>query len=133
VPDSAITRNLSGWWKGEAEDIEVPHHFGAYPRHLTYKVKIHFDQFGRTLTGEAFAEADIDFPITVHGRFWDNEFFQVQWQYSESGVEDFGVAVMKVQGIGNQIEGTLLFKRLRSDGLALARIALKKASSRDKD
>jgi hypothetical protein len=40
---------------------------------------------------------------------------------------------MKVQGIGNQIEGTLLFKRLRSDGLALARIALKKASSRDED
>jgi hypothetical protein len=127
VAANGMIRSISGWWKGVAEDVEVESLFGKYRQHLRYSVSVQFEQSGRMLEGRALVEADIAVSVAVRGKFLTDEYFVLEWEYQEPDVQGFGTSVMKVLGIGSQIEGSLLFKRLRSDGLALAGVKLTKA------
>lgn len=123
---SPSKRKLTGWWEGRGKDIYLPELVGSKDRNLDYSVKVELKQKGKRITGVALITADINFKISLKGKFINDDYFYLEWTYSEKIVNGFGYSVCRVLSIGDQIEATTLFSRLRSDGIALNRLLLVK-------
>lgn len=124
---SPSKRNISGWWEGSASDIEIPEYFGENRENFEYQLKVNIKQRGKRVAGEALVTADINFRIAFKGKFIDDDYFYIEWRYPDKNVKGFGYSLYKVLGIGNQIEGTSFFSRLRSEGIAVANVKLQQA------
>lgn len=119
-------RNVSGYWTGEAFDVEVPGII-EYEVKRNYKIKVGLKQVERTITGKAIIDnGDSDTTHSFIGKMVSEELLELQYKMNIEGSIHSGNLMFRVNGMANKPDGYFMAKRALEIGHEFGAINLLK-------
>jgi hypothetical protein len=120
------SRSIGGHWSGEASDVEVKGVI-EYQNTEKYNVEMQLKQFGRTISGTAVVKSDTrKHTHHITGKLVSQELVELNYKLKVDGSIHSGRLMLRVNGVGKEMNGYFLAKRAFEIGHVFGYIKLTK-------